>query len=344
MKQKKIRWGIVGLGRHAEKIAAAIEHSRNGILTAVSSNDIARARIFAARRGSKIDPRTHLDFFTSPDIDAIFITSKNHEHAGHVIAAANAKKHVVCEKPFTLSYADGIQARNAIKKNNVLASVGFHLRYHPAFRKAREIIDTGALGTLRLIQMHWSVGELGQAALPPLPTHMKWRENVKKSGGGSIIARGTHLFDLIRYLFQTEPRTIIALADNDKGRATDTAALGMLELTNGFATFATSRLIPNALNSIVIYGSDGRMELTDALNPYATGVLTVKTREEKSFIFEKKADLYQKEVEDFADAILHSAKPASATIKDGLAAIRFAQAFTASTISGKKMGIKLLRS
>lgn len=341
-KQKKVNWGIMGLSRHAENIARAILHSKNGRVVAVSSKNIAHAREFATRLAG-VHFGTHRELLARPDIDAVFIASPNHEHPRQVRDAARAKKHVLCEKPFALSLRDGIRAANAVKQNRIHAAVGFHLRHHPAFQKARELIRAGKLGKLQLIQMHWSVGEPGQITLPVLPFFMKWREDFRKSGGGSVIARGTHLIDLVRFLTQKEIAAVSALTDGEKKRNIDTTALGLLRIGGVFAALITSRLIPYAMNSIVLYGSRGRLEILDALNPRSTGLLKLKTAAAKTYAFKKEGDLYQKEVEDFGATILNRKKGKNATLADGLAITAFTEAFIRSALSKKEIPIAKIR-
>ncbi len=320
---KKIRWGIIGLGAQANNIARSIIGSKNGVLFAVAGKSPRRAKQFAEKYGAAHSGAIR-GLLNNSQVDAVFIASPSYEHAKHVLLASAAKKHILCEKPLALSVKDGRRIASAVKKNRVRLAVGFHLRHHPDIQKTKALISSGKLGIISLIQAQWCVGRPGAAKLPPLPAHMKWRENFKKSGGGAVIARGTHLFDLISYLTGKEPISVSALTDGGKKSKIDTTAVGILEYKKFFATIITSRIIPRLDDSIGIYGNKGHIELRGVMAPNG------------------KKNLWQMEIEDFGDAILRKKTMKSASLKDGLMNVAVTEAFVKSAYTGKKTKIKTI--
>jgi len=331
--EDKIFWAIVGLGKHAEVICDAIKKSYNGNLVAVISKDKDRAKQFMNR----YEIPTHLfsvkDLSKTKNINSLFISSPNHRHAKEAISAIKANKNVLCEKPLAISIKEGNQIKSALKENAVTFSVGFHLRHEKLIQKAKNILLDSTIGEIKYIELQWLVGSLGKIKLPPLMKHMKWRENYQKSGGGSIMARGVHLFDLLRYLTGQEIEEVYATMDLDK--KIDSTTIGLCRIGGAYCTIVTSRIIPLSDNIIKFYGSDGRLSLYDACSPNEDGRLEIITHEKKDAQVYQKTNLYVKEIQDFGEMVLNGRKTSSATLDDGLKTINITEAFFNSARKGR---------
>ena len=335
-KKKKINWAIIGLGKQGHRIAQAINCARNGKLIAAVGSERKSVKKFAETYGA-IHYSTDLRKIISlKEIDAIFISSPTYKHKKHSLLSLKAKKHVLCEKPMALSSRDGLTMVKEAKKNGKKIYLGFHLRHHPLHQYAKQLISQGKLGILHLIEAHWSVGKLHEVKLSPFSSnelHMAWRENRQKSGGGALTARGVHLFDLIQFLTDKKIKEVSGYADTlRKKTAVDSLAAGILRLENDCpAIFATGRIIPQAVNRIIIYGSAGRIILANTLSTNAEGILEFLSGKK---ILRKKGNgnnLYQKEVEDFGDTILGKKNEILADARDGLHGIAVTEAFIRST-------------
>ena len=339
--KNKIKWGIVGLGRQAEKMALAIRSSNNGLLVSVASKNEERASLFAKQFSV---PRYESDYsklLNDPEIDVIFVASSNAEHYEHALKALKAGKHVLCEKPMAVTVQEGRKMIEIASKHNLKLGVGYHLRHHPIHQKARDMIAKGDLGKLILTQINWSVGTHGETETKPYEGYMKWRDDMKKSGGGALTARGTHIFDLIYFLTGKETKEIMAYTDIEKKRPVDTLAVGMLKMEGGLvAVVSTSRRIPYSLNEVIIYGSHGRLTLHDTLTTDSSGELEFKSGDKIIRAHYPKKNVYQKEIEDFGDEIKHK-KNNSATGTDGLRAITITKAFIDSSRTKKAISIKI---
>lgn len=336
-KSKKNRWAMVGLGLQAEKIAAAIKNSKNNELVAVADKNKSRAKEFAKIFGIKSFFNSYSGMLRQKDIgiDAVFIASANFEHAKQSLLALKYKKHVLCEKPMALSEKEGLMIKKEVLKNHLIFKVGFHLRYHPLIQEAKKIIKSGKLGKIVLIEMNWSAGRPGEKILPPLNKFMKWREDIKKSGGGAIMARGIHLFDLLRFITNQEIKEISAYTDNASKNRVETLSLGILKINDIFAAIATSRRIPYSRNDAVIYGSNGRIILHDAFAADGSGTMELREFNGHSVKkkLPKKINLYQKEIEGFYK------NNCAATADDGLKNIIITKAFLNSARRKKSVSI-----
>ena len=210
MTKNKIKWGIVGLGLQAEKIALAIRSSGNGLLVSVASKDEERMKSFAKKFSVSRYYGHHDDIFCDPEIDAIFVSSPNHEHHNDTLKALQGGKHVLCEKPMASTVREGRKMIEVARSHNLKLGIGYHLRHHPIHQKAKQIIAKGKLGKLVLVEVNWSVGIPEETKTRPYKGYMQWRDDMKKSGGGALTARGTHIFDLIYFLTGKEIKEVMA--------------------------------------------------------------------------------------------------------------------------------------
>lgn len=295
MTKKKLRWAVMGLGLQGNRLIQAIAGSRSAVLLATASE---------REKGSFVQ------VLKNKNIDAVAITTPNDKHAKQVIAAARAGKHILCEKPFVLSTREAHAAARAVKKNHVQCFINFHLRMHPEAQKAKKLIAQKKFGNITYIEMQWSIGGLAQKNLPILPRHMRWRESFAQAGGGTLVGRSVHLFDLLRFITGQEVREVRAWS-NATRTTVDRTAIGIFLLDTGIpATITTSKSIPDADNRIVIYGTKGKLVLRNLFtaDPHT---------------------MYAAVCDAFVDA-LHGKETSLATLEDGIAAVAMTEAFLAS--------------
>ncbi len=184
-----MRIGIIGCGLIGQKRAQVVGEHR----VAWAADTVLQKAEFLAR---KFDAAKATDDWRkvvqADDVDALIIATTHDHLASIALAAANAGKHFLLEKPAarTASELDDVIA--AVRKNGVTARVGFNHRYHPAFLKAREIFDSGELGPLMFIRARYGHG--GRIGY-----EKEWRAHREISGGGELIDQGMHLIDLSRW-------------------------------------------------------------------------------------------------------------------------------------------------
>jgi predicted dehydrogenase len=183
-----LRAAIIGCGLIGRKRAAALP---SGALSVCCDIDPARASKLASdyRAESETDWRKALG---RDDIDVVFIATTHDLLAKIAAAAANTGKHVLVEKPGARCAAELDCVREAAARTGALVRVGFNHRFHRAFRKAREIFDSGALGEMMFIRGRYGHG--GRVGY-----EKEWRAVREKSGGGELIDQGAHLIDLSRW-------------------------------------------------------------------------------------------------------------------------------------------------
>ncbi|HVZ73668.1 MAG TPA: Gfo/Idh/MocA family oxidoreductase [Polyangia bacterium] len=133
-----------------------------------------------------------------PDVDAVFVATSNDALAAVTLAAVEAGKHVVVEKPAARNPGELVPVIAAAEKNGVCVQVGFNHRYHPALQKARELFDSGALGPMMYIRARYGHG--GRVGYDK-----EWRAKPEISGGGELLDQGVHLIDLSRWFLGDFP-------------------------------------------------------------------------------------------------------------------------------------------
>lgn len=147
-----LRWGILSTGRIAGVFARGVAASKTGRLTAVGSRTPDAAQAFATAHGVARAHGSYEALLGDPDVEAVYIGTPHPQHAEWAIKAAQAGKHVLCEKPLGLNHAEGLAMVRAAREHGVLLMEAFMYRCHPQTAKIVELIRSGALGTVGLVQ------------------------------------------------------------------------------------------------------------------------------------------------------------------------------------------------
>ena len=192
---------------------------------------------------------------TSAEVDAVVVATTNQWLAPVAMAACEAGKHIIVEKPAarTVTELDAVIA--AARKAGVVVQVGFNHRYHPALRKARELIDAGALGTLLFLRGRYGHG--GRVGY-----EKEWRSDPAVSGGGELIDQGVHMIDLSRWFLGDFARVDgHAVTYYWNMPVDDNAFVSLTTLAGQTAWLHVSCTEWKNLFSLEIYGRDGKLDL-----------------------------------------------------------------------------------
>ena len=322
MAKNDLRWTIVGLGKHAVILAKALQSAEQELAAVVGHEE--HARPFLSDTVQRFDSLS--DALERAAFDAVCITSPNFRHAQEAIESLNAGKHVLLEKPMALSLAEATSIGAAAKKSGTVCMIDFHLRQHSAVERTKEIIGGGSLGEIVSIDLRWSVGtRLG--ILPQLPKTMQWRDDPKLAGGGAIMARGVHLFDLLRFLSGSEVVEVCAQSDATK-RTVDRTIVGLFRLKNGAAaTVQTSKKLVGARNGVEVAGTKGSIWLD--IFGSGNGTLCITDADGAKEELFPPHDLYASVFEAFTLSLEGGAN-FGATLGDGLASVAITDAFQKS--------------
>jgi predicted dehydrogenase len=247
----KIRWGVLGVANIAvKKVIPAMQKGRLTEIAAIASRDAERARQAAAKLGIPKSYGSYQELLADPTIQAVYIPLPNHLHVPLAIKAAEAGKHVLCEKPLSLSSEEARKLIAVRNKTGVKIGEAFMVRTHPQWLRARELVRSGALGELRSIVSIFSYFNRD-------PKNIR---NIPEIGGGAIMDIGCYPITMSRFLFEREPTRVAALIDRDPEMNTDRLSSVMLDYSPGHAIFTCStQLVP--FQRMQILGTKARIDM-----------------------------------------------------------------------------------
>jgi 1,5-anhydro-D-fructose reductase (1,5-anhydro-D-mannitol-forming) len=322
MSEGQLGWGIVGLGRIATNaIAPAVNAAPNSTLAGVVSRDAAKAKEFADRFGAAAAYDDYAALLADPAVDVVYLATPNGMHADQVVAAAEAGKHVLCDKPLATSVADAERAVAACADAGVRLGITFQTRRHEGMDHIRQVLADGEIGEVRLVELQVSAGRM-------LPGG--WRLEPGLAGAGVMNNFGVHAYDLLRYLLDAEVTEATALVDMEEGFEVDTAALALLRFDNGALAYVNAnQTVPGKRPDLTIYGTEGTVHGRNVTRPDLQGQISVTGR---SGTTERDVDTsgsFLATVAAFADAVLAGEDP-SPSGTDGLRSVQLIDALTTS--------------
>ncbi|WP_205500029.1 Gfo/Idh/MocA family protein [Rufibacter psychrotolerans] len=196
-KTKTIRWGIIGCGDVTEvKSGPAFQKVPNSQLVAVMRRNAEKARDYAQRHGV---PKWYNDaqaLIQDPEVDAVYIATPPDSHAAYTLQVAAAGKPVYVEKPMALNYAQCQEMVQACRAARVPLFVAYYRRCLPSFLKVKELVDSGAIGQVRLV----NVRLFHPAQLNLNPQDLPWRVRPEVAGGGLFFDLASHQLDFLDFL------------------------------------------------------------------------------------------------------------------------------------------------
>jgi predicted dehydrogenase len=249
--------GIIGAGNIA---ARHVEGYRAGGAEVVAIADIEPAMLARRATGWGVE-RTFTDYqalLGLPDIDAVSVCTPNAVHGAATIAAAAAGKHVLCEKPVSLSLDEADRMIAACAEAGVLLQVNHHLRSAPAVQQAKALIDDGSLGRITHLRLRQSHDWGGSSAPPP-----SFR-TLASAGGGTLLDNGCHLFDLLRHLAGDVDQVYCRSATLGYDVEVEDTAIVSLRLASGaLATVETAWTATGWDEGFWVWGTQGALEWTN---------------------------------------------------------------------------------
>ena len=312
MSQPPFRFGILStalIGR--EHVIPAIQRAGNCVVAGIASRSEKKARALAERFGAPHAFGSYEALLASPEIDGVYIPLPTSQHVEWTLAAAEAGKHVLCEKPIALKakeIAPLIRARDA---NGVLVSEAFMVTYHPQWAKVRSLLAKGAIGQLRMVD----------AAFTYHNTDARNMRNRPELGGGVIPDIAVYPIVTTRFATGREPERLQAIVDYDPDFGTDRYASVRADFGDFEMTFYLSTQLA-ARQSIVFHGDKGFVELTAPFNSnlYEGDEVRLHDRghaKTQSFRYTG-VDQYVLEVEAFAEAARAVAAGTRSDAPDGV--------------------------
>jgi len=252
----KLRWGVLSTANiGVKKVIPAMQLGRYSSVEAIASRDGEKARATAAALGIPKAYGSYEELLADPNIDAIYNPLPNQMHVPWTIKAAEAGKHVLCEKPLSMTVAEAetlleVQARTGVKIGEA-----FMIRSYPQWLRVRELLDERRIGELRSIAGFFSYFNND-------PSNIR---NQLEAGGGALMDIGCYLIHASRYAFGQQPARVVGLIDRDPETQIDRLTSAILDFAAGQSIFTCStQLVP--YQRIHFFGTLGRMEIEIPFN------------------------------------------------------------------------------
>ena len=298
MVERKLRWGVLStanIGRAA--VIPAIQRSGNGKVIAVASRNEEKARLFADDLGIPRALGNYKALLAAEDIEAVYIPLPNSLHREWTIKAAEAGKHVLCEKPLALNAAECDEMEMAARRHGVLLMEAFMYRFHPQTEKVLQLIRQGAIGTVRLIHAAFTFRLAHRA------TNIRLKPEL---GGGALMDVGCYCVNVSRTLAGTEPVEVQAYAHWAE-TGVDEQLVGTLRFADGLLAQFDCALNLERREMYQVVGTDGHLDVPQAFLPGSadTTIIQRHGRRTETIHTILGVDEYQLMVEHFADCVLH---------------------------------------
>ena len=252
----QLRWGVLSTARiGSRKVIPGMQRAASCAIAAIASRDRARAREAADALGIQKAYGSYEELLTDPEIDAVYNPLPNHLHVPWSIRAAEAGKHVLCEKPIALTADEAQRLLEARDRAGVLIQEAFMVRTHPQWIAAREIVESGRIGVPQLFAGFFSYFNDDPANI----------RNVLDWGGGGLMDIGCYLVHTSRMIFDREPVRASALIQRDPKMEIDRLTSVLLDYGGPHAIGSCStQLVP--YQRVQIMGTRGRIEIPIPFN------------------------------------------------------------------------------
>ncbi|MFL6125994.1 aldo/keto reductase [Actinophytocola sp.] len=261
---EQLSWGVIGPGRIARAFAGQLPRSATGRLVAVGSRDVGRAEAFAAEFGAARAYGSYQEVLDDPDVDAVYLATPHPGHVRWVVRAAEAGKHILCEKPLAMTWAHAMAAVEAARRHDVFLMEAFMYRCHPQIQRLAELVREGAVGAVHQIQASFafatSLNPTGRLFAPEL-------------GGGGILDVGGYPVSAARLVAGAARGLPFAdpVGVTGAGHLGETGidewAVATLDFGDGLTAHVNSGVRLGAGNVIRVLGGEGYLEVTDPWVP-----------------------------------------------------------------------------
>ena len=252
----KLRWGVLSTANIGlKKVLPAMQKGQHTTVTAIASRDLAKARAAATALAIPTAYGSYEELLADPNIDAIYNPLPNQLHVPWTIKAAEAGKHVLCEKPLSMTVEQARTLLAVRARTGVKIGEAFMVDCHPQWIRLRQLLGEGRIGELRSIVGYFSYFNINPANI----------RNRMETGGGALMDIGCYLIHASRYAFAEEPTRVVACIDRDPAMRTDRLTSAILDFPGGQAIFTCStQLVP--YQRIQFLGTRGRIEIEIPVN------------------------------------------------------------------------------
>src|SRR5208282_1889059 len=232
----KVRWGVLSTAAiGVKKVLPAMQKGDWVEVSAIASRDLGKAEQVARTLGIARAYGSYEELLADPQIEAIYNPLPNQLHVPWSIKAAEAGKHVLCEKPLSMTVAEAKTLLPVQQRTGVIIGEAFMVRTHPQWLRARELIASGRIGEMRSVAAFFSYFNRDPVNIRNIPAY----------GGGAMMDIGCYPITTARFAFAEEPSRVLGLVARDPDMQIDRLVSAILDFPSGHATFTCStQLVP----------------------------------------------------------------------------------------------------
>jgi len=292
-RNKQIKWGVLGGAWIAsERVIPAIQKAGNGEMYAIASRNEKKASNLAKQHDIPHVYGSYDELLNDPDIDAVYIPLPNHLHGEWTIRAAEAGKHVLCEKPAALNEKEIAEMVTACRNNGVLFMEAFAFRCHPEWRRLKHLLNEGHIGDIRNVQGRYSIMVDSKKDIRLDPT----------LGGGSLYDIGSYCVNAIMYIMGDEPIKINGFSQLAPDNGVDLSMAVSMKFPGGRLAQFDCSFEGEYNQSIEITGTEGIIKIKF---PFQHPQLTIlKNGKEEQDAYSYQENGYVAQIEHFSDCVL----------------------------------------
>ncbi len=252
----RVRWGVLGAADIAiKKVIPAMQTCKRAEIAAIASRDLEKAQKAAGALEIPKAYGSYEELLADPGIDAIYNPLPNHLHVPWSVKAAEAGKHVLCEKPIAMSVAEVRDLIAVRDRTGVKMGEAFMVATHPQWLRVREMIRSGRIGQFRAVVASYSYHNVN-------PENIR---NIPEYGGGGVMDIGCYPIFISRWLFGEEPVRVQSSVERDPEMKTDRLTSAILEFPSGTTVFTCStQLVPYQM--VQLLGTKGRIQVEIPFN------------------------------------------------------------------------------
>jgi dihydrodiol dehydrogenase / D-xylose 1-dehydrogenase (NADP) len=295
--KEKVNWGIIGAGRISRTFVNDLKLIPNANVIAVASKSMERAKTFAKEYNLKYYYDNYNDLLKNPEVDVVYIGTTHNYHYENMVLCMENNIPALCEKPFTVNSSEAIKIIDLAKEKNIFLMEAMWSRFIPAYKKVREIIESGIIGEIKFLS-----ADLGFKA-PNDPEHRAF--NAKLAGGG-LLDVGIYPISLAYWVFGKNPQKIYTTANIGKTGVDEEAAM-IFHYTDGEMAILSSAITTETPKEAFIVGEKGTIKMHSPF--FHTKKITLRTASgEEEFNFEYDGLGYQYEAMQVMDLLKNNKK------------------------------------
>jgi predicted dehydrogenase len=299
----QVKWGLIGCGDIARKrVAPGLRDAAASELIAVSRAQSHLAESFAKEFGARKWYGDWRELLNDDEVDAVYIATPVHLHLPQTVAAAEAGKHVLCEKPMALNTPECDEMIDACRANHVKLGVSYYRHFYPVVERIRDVVSSGEIGSPVLVQIN-AFEWFNPAANEP----RSWLLRKQFAGGGPMFDFGCHRIEVLTNLFGEIREVTATTANVLLDREVEDTAIALFEFERGIrAILAVTHVVSEPQDTFDLFGSRGSIHVP-VLN--AGKMRVVSAAGERTELHPPAANIHLPLIEDFVNAVSADREP-----------------------------------